>query len=338
MYSLDDLFDVKELKYNWGVIEKISEFEVLKTCEQNPKWHGEGNAFIHTKKCCEEAIKLAHFLDYDDRKILFGAVLFHDIGKGVTTEFKKNAWHSYGHEIKGESITRILLWDEDVEVRESICSLVRWHMEPLNVFKSSHYIDKIIDLSAKTNLSLLKLVKTCDVLGSMPEEKKQTDYDIYLLERFKSIAIALDCYINSSRANRILIKDINNFNKPDITVHVLIGLPGAGKTTIYENVIKKYDKDVTLISRDIARYVLGYCRENEKYLGTRDEEDNVTAYCNKLIIDCAEKGKNMVIDNTHLKRKYRDDLKNLLKNYNVFYCYHYVETSSLNENLKRSRR
>ena len=150
--KITNLIDIENLEYKWYVIETIPEFAILKTCEQNPKWHSEGNAWNHTKLVCQAALDYCNDYMYDtdceyDSKILLTAALFHDIGKGVTTEFKKGNWHAYGHEIKGESITRRLLWDENIFDREAICSLVRWHMEPLRIFESKHYVEKIISLS-----------------------------------------------------------------------------------------------------------------------------------------------------------------------------------------------
>ena len=46
----------RSIEYNWDFIEKIPEFSILETCEQNPKWHSEGNVMNHTKLVCKEAI------------------------------------------------------------------------------------------------------------------------------------------------------------------------------------------------------------------------------------------------------------------------------------------
>jgi predicted kinase len=123
----------------------------------------------------------------------------------------------------------------------------------------------------------------------------------------------------------------------------MIGVPGAGKSTTIENYIrprhddwhKIHGTELVVVSRDIARYKLGFCGENEKYLGTPKEEEEVTKYCNNLIKEAADNGKCIVIDNTNLKRKYRDSVKELLKDYKVFYFYHYIEAPSLEENFKR---
>jgi putative nucleotidyltransferase with HDIG domain len=341
---LSDLIDFENFKYKWNIIENISEFAELKICEQNPKWHSEGNAWNHTKKVCEQAeILIPRYFNIDDTKALMGAALFHDIGKGVTTEFKKGNWHSYGHEIQSEIITRNLLFDEDILLREEICQLVRWHMDILKVFESKHYVEKILDLSTKVNLKKLIRLKKCDILGSVPEDSKVTEYDILTLGKINTIAENLNCLNNPTHCFNIRQCSIDCFRKGVIDVHIMIGVPGAGKSTAIENYIKPNhndwhilnERELVVVSRDIARYELGFCGKDEKYLGTSEEEEMVTEYCNKLIKESAENDKCIVIDNTNLKRKYRDSIKELLKDYNVFYFYHYIEAPSLDENFKR---
>lgn len=340
---LTDLIDFKNCEYKWDVIESIPEFAILKTCEQNPKWHSEGNSWNHTKKVCQQAILISSYRNVYDCKILMGAALFHDIGKGVTTEFKKGNWHSYGHEIQSEIITRNLLFDEDILLREEICRLVRWHMEILKVFESKHYAEKILDLSTKVNLRKLIDLKKCDILGSIPEDFKVTEYDRSTLEKINTIAENLNCLNKPTHCFNIKQYSIERFRKSFIDVHIMIGVPGAGKSTTIENYIRPRHDDwhkineteLVVVSRDIARYKLGFCGENEKYLGTHKEEEEVTKYCNNLIKEAADNGKCIVIDNTNLKRKYRDSIKELLKDYRVFYFYHYIEAPSLKENFKR---
>lgn len=340
---LTDLIDFKNCEYKWDVIENIPEFSELKKCEQNPKWHSEGNAWKHTKKVCEQAKRISRYDNIYDSKVLMGAALFHDIGKGVTTEFKKGNWHSYGHEIQSEIITRNLLFDEDILLREEICRLVRWHMEILKVFESKHYAEKILDLSTKVNLRKLIDLKKCDILGSIPEDFKVTEYDRSTLEKINTIAENLNCLNKPTHCFNIKQYSIECFRKSFIDVHIMIGVPGAGKSTTIENYIRPRHDDwhkineteLVVVSRDIARYKLGFCGENEKYLGTPKEEEEVTKYCNNLIKEAADNGKCIVIDNTNLKRKYRDSVKELLKDYKVFYFYHYIEAPSLEENFKR---
>jgi predicted kinase len=121
---------------------------------------------------------------------------------------------------------------------------------------------------------------------------------------------------------------------------MMMGISGAGKSTHVEKLIENHKKqypdiDIVVVSRDIARVALGYCEPNQKYVGTSEEENMVTAYCNELIRESAEAGKHVIIDDMNIKKKYRDGFKNLLSKYFCFYEYHYVECGSFDVNVKR---
>lgn len=342
--KITNLIDIENLEYKWDVIETIPEFAILKTCEQNPKWHSEGNAWNHTKLVCQAALDYCNDYMYDtdceyDSKILLTAALFHDIGKGVTTEFKKGNWHAYGHELASEKITRKLLWDEDINFRETICALVRWHMEPLRIAESSKYMEKIFKLKLNIDFELLLKLKRFDVLGSKPLDETQTEYDLYILKTMERIYRQMGFQYSgkiSPHNTKFLSKEM--FKKPEIRVYMMMGISGSGKSTKVDELVADEEEGTTVIvSRDIARVALGYCSGSEKYLGTTEQENMVTAYCNELIRESAEKGKHIIIDNMNLKKKYRDDVKNLLKDYNVKYIYVYVEADSIEKNIERRK-
>lgn len=337
---IKDVIDIQTLTYKWDVIEQIPEFAVLKECEQSAKWHSEGNVWNHTKLVCDAAVKICESLKQHNTtfaKYLLTAALFHDIGKGTTTIFKKDDWHSYGHEIASDKLTRKLLWDEGYEVREAICGLVRWHMEPLFMFTHKHYYERIIDLSKNiVSWDLLINLKKCDILGSKPSDTERTNCDLTILEDLVTITSKLNCYYGKSSipyTRQLRYKTLEH--KKTLNVHILIGLPGAGKSTAVEKIINSFKGPYTVISRDIARYELGFCKEGEKMVGTNEQEKLVTEKCNEMISMAADFGGTIIIDNTNLKRKYRESYISLLSNYNLIITYDYVETKTLENNLKR---
>lgn len=338
--KINDLIDVKTLTYRWDVIESIPEFAKLKECQQSTKWHSEGNAWVHTKLVCDEAIKLCQSEKLNDSAAiqLMASALFHDIGKGETTIFKKEDWHSYGHEIAGEKLTRMVIWDEGHLMREAVCALVRWHMEPPFLFKNKNYINKIIDISKNIpSWYLLLLLKRCDIMGSRPSDSSTRDNDLLKLQDITTLTSKLGCYYKPSTLPELhdLSHITKGSGKKKIDVHLLIGLSGAGKSTAINDIIKTFNGPYFVVSRDIARVELGYCKEGEKYLGTKEEENAVTEKCEELILTAAALGETIIIDNTNLKRKYRDNYKSILSDYNVNWIYDYVEASSIDVNIER---
>lgn len=347
----------EDFTYKWDVIEKIPEFAVLKTCEQNPRWHSEGNAWEHTKLVCNEAMRKVRlnkmfplrkdgFQDKDGYYERFNmnflaAALFHDIGKGVTTKLGRDGnWHSYGHEKEGEKITRYLLWDEDIADRELVCALVRWHMEPLHIFGHKDWVQEIINISYSCMWAMLLDLEECDIKGSIKsEEEMARSLDNEILENLReTIANKFDCFLNPCKIplNRRNIpcermraqRDLGN----PISVKVLIGLSGAGKSTFIEKI---NDGNAVVLSRDTIRTELGFCEEGEKVILEASKEKKVSEVFDLRLVQAAKEGKNIIIDNLNLKKKYRDAYKNLLKNFNVVWEYVYVQAPTIEDNLKR---
>lgn len=79
---------------NAGILEIIlPELHILKQRPHSPKWHPEGDSYVHTL----EAVKKSQSKDPVENI----AVLFHDLGKGVTMGTKNEQPTYYGHEAAG---------------------------------------------------------------------------------------------------------------------------------------------------------------------------------------------------------------------------------------------
>ena len=335
--------ELYEIDIHWDYIYSIPEFAVMKTLHQNPKWHSESEWVSgHVEKVanvCKQWIECKHNLYEDFVAILMLSALFHDVGKATTTFLKEkdNMWHHYGHEIESEKITRRILWDLGYYIREKVCGLVRWHMEPFNIIKSKDAAIKILDLQNKVcSLRMLYLVKKFDMEGSVSADPELTKFDANLLNEFYNMCQTLNCinYPNEINNIRGRISNMLNAKRKHLEVEMYLGLPGAGKDTAIA--VSMIDgKDRAIICRDDIRIELGYCGEGEKYLGTNEEENKVTEVFNRKLKDAAESGKVIVINNMNNKRKYRDAYKQMLKDYNVCWKYIYVEASELNKNIER---
>ena len=333
-----------EIDIHWDYIYSIPEFAALKTLHQSPKWHSESE-FVsgHVERVaneCKSWIECKHNLDEEFAVILMMSALFHDIGKATTTFLKEsdNMWHHYGHEVESEKITRRILWDLGYRLREKICGIVRWHMEPFNIIRSKDPVSKIIDLQNKVySLRSLYYVKKFDMRGSRSADPELTKFDSMLLDSFADICMSLNCFHSKNNIDEIKkkINDLTN-KKPKLTVEMYIGLPGAGKDTAIAASMSD-GKDRAIICRDDIRVELGFCEEGEKYLGTNDEENKVTEVFNRKLKDAAESGKVIVLNNMNNRRKYRDAYKQMLKDYNVCWKYIYVEASELNKNIERRK-
>ena len=338
---LEKLIDTEKCEYNWKKIEKIKEFDALKHAEQSPKWHKEGNAWNHTKLVCEEARKVAlDVIDDEEARLIFlAAALFHDIGKGPTTKIGKDGnWHSYGHEYEGEKMTRLLLWNEEVYIREMICALVRYHMEIEFIQDSDKFLTRLVSISkAVKNLDMLIMLKECDLRGSIQADEDLKGIELLKLEETRETAAALG-FLHQMASVPEFYKyawqktlKAKNSGAP-ITVVVPIGLSGAGKSTW----VKENYPDAVVISRDAIREELGYVKPGRKAVLSRQKEDRVSTIFNQRLTDAARDGsKPIVLDNLNLKKKYRDAYKEQLSLYAVNWIYVYVEANGLLTNVER---
>jgi predicted kinase len=93
-------------------------------------------------------------------------------------------------------------------------------------------------------------------------------------------------------------------------ITVLIGISGAGKTTFSAPLLK--DKNTIRVNRDDARTMLfGVSQSDQTYYNRKDIracEDLVSETIEDTIYNALHKGKNIVIDNTHLQKKYIDEI------------------------------
>lgn len=204
---LEDCFKKHRLAINWNRIEQIPEMTALKTCQQSPKWHQEGNAWNHTQRVVEEAyVKSYDFSGLDAKKKLILSALFHDAGKCNTTfqdSKKPGVWHSYKHEYESERLVKEIFKEDDtiiiplntVTMVEEITKIVRNHMAVLKLLDTKTPYENIIkmvnEVGGKENFDILVALKECDLKGSEPEDKIGQTADFLRLKEIQRIADVL---------------------------------------------------------------------------------------------------------------------------------------------------
>ena len=117
-----------------------------------------------------------------------------------------------------------------------------------------------------------------------------------------------------------------------INVYVMIGLPGAGKDTWIKNNLPDTHK---VVCRDDIRAELGLCKAGEKIVATREQENLVSALFDTKLKEYARAGEDIAINNINLVRKYRQNYKMVLKDFDVNWIYVVVEAPDLETNKKR---
>lgn len=173
LYEINNhlLMDDKPSEYFNNILEvpilKKHPFSMLynlKTAEQSPVHHPEGNAWKHTMLVIDHAAKEKY--KSKDEKVFMWAALLHDIGKPPTTRIRKGKITSYDHEKIGAAMAREFLeeFTTDKKFIDEVCSLVRWHMQILHVVKDMPFRN-IKDMKEETDINEVALLGYCDRMG-----------------------------------------------------------------------------------------------------------------------------------------------------------------------------
>lgn len=322
----------------------------------------------------EELFKMNVDKDSKYYLIMMSAALCHDLGKATTTNWdkEKNDWVCSHHGEAGANITRLLFYDDDFILRELVCYMVRWHMNLHHILDKDN-VDEALTKMAQGWVSIkdMLILNKCDSLGSINDYETPE----FLNDRWNTIKkkaenlgiFDMNCYsykcreITTKYMNNIIdkvpfaslhwesvVKALNDLMecelekgfKPDwrnnieldntlFTVYIMIGLPGSGKDTL----ITKYLNDFPTVCRDDIRTEIGI--EGEKPQGNKEQEDKVTQIFEERMVEYCKREQSFVINNTNLKRKYRERFLEIMKPYKPNIVYIYVEAPTLEDNFKR---
>jgi tRNA nucleotidyltransferase (CCA-adding enzyme) len=182
----------------WKQLEAVApELLPLEDTPQDPKWHPEGDVWIHTLMSIDQATPLISDLDRPRALSVMLATLCHDLGKPSTTKFEDGRIRSRGHEEAGIAPTLALLERFHVhsllgyDVRAQVIALVANHLKPGQLYDDR---DKVSDgairrLARKCEPQLLYLVARADCLGRSGDFKPVAME--WFLERVRQLDVAV---------------------------------------------------------------------------------------------------------------------------------------------------
>ncbi len=149
------------------LICEIAEVRALRGIRQEKKHHGEGDALEHT------LLALKTVPENGDERV-FWAVLLHDIGKSITTEFRQGKWTAHGHAFEGSRMADRMLWRIGrSDLAADVAWLVRYHHFSLGRERSFSQEPSSRQISFMKNplFKLLIQVEKADAAGSLGTEK-----------------------------------------------------------------------------------------------------------------------------------------------------------------------
>lgn len=333
--KIADFFEDGGRSLKWDVIESIPQFETLSSTGQSEKWHKEGDVLSHTRLVVSEMEKLmADESDNERYHLMVCAALFHDIGKGIRTFFDKEkaAYVTKGHGQAGAAITRTIIEDEDVQLREKLCYMVRNHMALHHILeKDDSAIDrKLIEMSLGwVSVGDMLALCRCDDYGSIndvwDDDGKENKY-MKIRAKAESLGCLEQPYQFSSSDQKHRFFAYGDMDEPcrsdghPFSVMVVIGLPGSGKNTY----IDKYLSTLPSVSRDDIRKKMGL--PGEKPQGDKAQEREVTKIFDDEVYALLANKQSFVVNNVNMRPEYRMELLSKVSAHNVKIYYVYINT------------
>lgn len=297
----------------------------MKDCPQSPRYHAEGNVWIHTRMVCEALAALPRFraLPPDDRAILWAAALLHDVAKPACTRPGPDGHlTSAGHARQGAVMARRILWELDAPLagREAVCGLVRHHMVPFWVLKKTDPRRLLLEVSQTARCDLLSILAEADARGRIADDQAELVEDAILFEDFarEHGCLGQPFRFPSDHTRYLYFRSQTRspehaaYEDTRCRVVVMSGLPGAGKDTY----VREHLSDLPVVSLDQLR----------EELGVRPTEDQagVANRARDLAREHLRARRDFVWNATNLSRDHRERVLGLLGDYHarirIVYC------------------
>jgi putative nucleotidyltransferase with HDIG domain len=323
---------------NWAETQPWA--KEMDLCNQDSLWHAEGDVWTHTRMVCAELERLTEWpsLNRLDHTKLLLTGLFHDSGKPATTVLdpQTGRTRSPKHALAGAEIARRVLRELgcDLNLREEIVSLVRYHGRPPYLMEREKPEHEVISLSWMVKNRLLYLFALADTRGrnandaSRPEDR---------LQFWKLAAEEHSCfdgpYSFANEHARFLFYR-NELSSLHYTPHInfrcavtmMSGLPGAGKDTW----LAKNRPDLPIVALDVIR--------DELDVKPTDNQGGVIQAAREKCREYLRAGRDFAFNATNITRQTRQRWIDLFADYGARVEIVYVEppiATILHQNRRR---
>lgn len=310
------------------------------TCAQDAQWHAEGDVWTHTRLVCAQLEELAEWATLprtDQLKLLFAA-LFHDAGKPLTSAPDPETCRirSPKHALAGAELGRRVLreLDCDLQTREEIVSLVRYHGRPPYILEKENPEQELISLSWLVDTRLLYWLALADTRGRQTNEMTRPEENLHL---WKMVAEERGCFgkpyaFANDQARSLFyrgkLSSLHYVPREDhrCIVTMLSGLPGAGKDTW----LSQNQAGLPVVALDAIRDVLD--------VDAMDNQGEVIQLAREQCRTHLRAGRNFAFNATNITRQMRQRWIQLFEDYNARVEIVYIEPplgTILSQNRRR---
>lgn len=161
----------------------FKELSELIDIKQNPKYHSEGDVWVHTMMVLDEGVKFRYLTENPYQFML--SCLCHDFGKSICTQVIDGVIRSLGHEFEGVELVKTFIKriTNERNTLNYVLNMTELHMKP-NILASSSSSIKSTNKMFNSSVDPLGLIyiSICDTLGkiSLYEIKRN---DKFLFDR-----------------------------------------------------------------------------------------------------------------------------------------------------------
>jgi len=182
-----------EVMRQLGVLKYFPQLQALIEIPQEPKFHPEGDVWIHTMMSLDAMVALIDRSQDDALKYLY-AILCHDLGKATTTKIIKGKIRAIGHEEAGVEPTKDLMYrlTNNHSFIDSLLPLVKHHLKPSQFYAQGAKASAIRRLATQVNIEELVVVAKADFLGRTTNEAQKGEYRAgeWLLEQSQKLNVS----------------------------------------------------------------------------------------------------------------------------------------------------
>lgn len=322
-----------------GISEAYEWVRALEDCPQDPRWHAEGNVWIHTEMVLQELVASRTWreLTETERQVTFAACLLHDVEKPATTvqqpDGRITAKH---HSEKGAVRSRRILWElgAPLEFRERVAHLVLHHQVPFFLMGRRNAERRISRISWTAGCSALVHVAEADMRGRICEDQAARLEDIELFAElareyaclegprpFESDAQRVAYFANPGRAANASVAP-----KAKCTAIVMSGLPASGK----DHWIEREGPGFPVVSLDGIRAELG--------VDPAKGQGPVVQLAQERAKEHLRAGTDFIWNATNLTRRLRSKVLDLCYRYGAHTHIVHVETDPTSWRARNRRR
>jgi predicted kinase len=288
----------------------------LRGCPQDPRHHGEGDVWIHTRMVCEELARLPAWraLPEAERALLFAAAVLHDVGKPDCTRHELDgSITSRGHSRRGSILARQVLWRLDLPfaLREQITALIRHHQLPYFLLERDDAQRRCIEVSQTARCDYLALLAEADVRGRICSDQQRLLDNVTL---FAEYAWEQGCHASPylfpsdhsrflyfQQGQEYLYAPAHEDFRAEVTL--MSGLPGSGK----DHYIRQHLAGLPVVSLDDLR--------KEREVDPAEAQGEVLNEARERARDHLRRGVSFIWNATNLSRQIRGQVVRLLASY-----------------------